>query len=53
MIRQEACNKSTSSRTHWTRANRMGWDDQTTGLRSNNKFTYSLDTEKRMEGGMG
>jgi hypothetical protein len=29
----------------------MGWDDQTRGLQSIDKFTYILDTDK--EDGMG
>src|SRR6266567_326783 len=46
MIRQEVCAQATSSRTHWRRAKTMGWDDQTRGLRSGDKFTYSLEEGK-------
>jgi hypothetical protein len=46
MIRQQVCNQSTSSHTHWTRTKRVGWDDQTRGLQSINRFTYSLDMDK-------
>ena len=43
MIRQEACAQLTSSRTRWRRVKTMGWNDQTRGLHSGDKFTYSLD----------
>ena len=36
----------TSSRTLWRRAKTMGWDDQTRGLPSSDKFTYELEEGK-------
>jgi hypothetical protein len=50
-IRLEVWNQSTSSHTLWTRRKRTGWDDQTRGLQSINKFTYFLRMDK--EDGMG
>src|SRR6266567_2314443 len=51
MIRQEVCAQATSSRTSWRRAKMMGWVNQTRGLHSSDKFTYSLDEGK--DDGMG
>src|SRR6266700_1108423 len=43
MIRQEVCAQATSSCMLWRRAKTMGWDDQTRGLCSSDKFTYFLE----------
>src|SRR6266567_422857 len=51
MINQKVCAQATSSRTSWRRAKTMGWDDQTRGLRSSDKFTYFLEEGK--DDGMG
>src|SRR6266566_2524009 len=52
MIRQEVCAQATSSRTNWRRAKTMGWDDQTRGLCSSDKFTYWLEEGQRRWDGM-
>src|SRR6266699_3123063 len=51
MIRQDVCAQATSSRTGWRREKTRGWDDQTRGLRSSDKFTHSLEEGK--DDGMG